>query len=129
MSKSAQSPIACSAYCGRLGGHREPARHGSNEDVLGSPDRRLVHECDHGAMDERAAADDRIEEGPAPPAVGDVTVRVAEDHDALLSIDDPELGALDAGERLEGRARRPPAAGAATVRRLGEHGRQAVTGT
>jgi hypothetical protein len=44
-------------------------------------------------MDERAVADDRIEEKPAPSAVGVVAVCVAEDHDALLSVDDPELGA------------------------------------
>jgi hypothetical protein len=60
-------------------------------------------------MDELAAADDRIEERPARSAAGVVAVCVAEDQDVLPSLDDPELGALDAGERLEGRARRPPA--------------------
>jgi hypothetical protein len=90
-------------------GDCEPARLGSNEDVCSRPDRRLVYERAHSDMDENTAADDRIEERPAPFAVGVVTVCVAEDQDVLTSLYDLELGALDASERLEGRTRRTPA--------------------
>lgn len=76
--------------------------------------------CSHGDMDEGAVTDDRIEERAAHLTARVVAVFVAKDHEIVLALGDPQLVALDASERLEGRTSRPPADRAVTVRGVDE---------
>jgi hypothetical protein len=66
-------------------------------------------------MDELAVADDRIEERAAPLAAHVLAAVVAEDHEVVRALGDGELGALDPGERLEGRTGRAAAVRAVAV--------------
>src|SRR5262249_34077345 len=55
-----------------------------------------------------------------------VAILVAKDQELVLALGDDQLVALDAGEGLEGRTRRPPAIGAMAVRGIEEFVRHGV---
>ena len=74
-------------------------------------------------VNEGAAADDRIEQRAAPLAVRVVGVFCAEDRERVRALGDAELAALDAGQGLERRPRRPPA-----VRAVAVHGVEEFVG-
>ena len=78
-------------------GDCEPRCLGTDEDVSGRADRRIINESSHGDMDELAAADDRIEERAARLTMGVVAVLVAKDKKTVPTFGDAQLVALDAG--------------------------------
>jgi hypothetical protein len=90
-------------------GDREPGRLGADEDVSVRPDARIVDQRAHGDVNEGPVTDHRIKDRAADCAVGVVSVLVAVGKKTILSLDDGQFRALDAGERLEGRAGRSPA--------------------
>jgi hypothetical protein len=99
-----------------IGDDGEPGRLGADEYEVCRTDSWVFNESSHGDMDKGALADDQIEERPANPAMRVVAVFVAEDHELVFVRGEGELIALYPGEGLEGRAGRPPAVGAVTIR-------------
>jgi len=77
-------------------------------------------------VDEGAVADDRIEQRAAPITVRVVVIGVAKDHELVLALAEAQPVARNAGERLEGRPRRPPAVRTMAVRGVGEFVRHRV---
>jgi hypothetical protein len=97
--------------------------------VLRRADARVVLERAHRDVDVRAVAHDRVQERAADAAARVVRLLVAPDEQRLGARDDLELLALDAGERLERRARPGPAVRAVAVGRVQELVPHAVANT
>ena len=107
-------------------GDGEPRRLGADEDVLARADGGIVDQGAHGDVNEGAVAHHRIEQRAARLAARVVAVVVAENHEVVCAAGDAQLVARDAGERLERRAGRAPAARAMAVRGVDEFVRHRV---
>ena len=107
-------------------GDREPPRLRADKDVPCWADGRIVDESSHGHVDERAVANDGIEESAAHVTARVAAILVAKDHEVVLTLGDAKLVALDAGERLEGRTSRSSAVRAMTVRGVEEFVRHGI---
>ena len=101
-------------------GDGEPWRLGTNEDVRGRTDGRIIDKGSHGDVNEGAVADHRIKQRAAPIAVRVVVIGVAKDHELVLASAEAQPVARNAGEWLKGRPRRPPAVRTMAVRGVGE---------
>src|SRR6516162_3882561 len=90
-------------------GDNIPRRFRSDEDMMGRTDGRIVDERSHRDVNKGAVADEGIEERAAGLAVGVMGLFAAVDEKVVGAARNPEFPALDAGEGLEGRARRAAA--------------------
>ena len=111
---------------GQVIGNCEPLRLGADEDMLARADGRIIDKGTHGDVDEGAVADDRIEQRAAHLTVCIVAGFIAKDHEVVLALGDVQLVALEASERLEGRASRPPAVRAVAIHGVDEYVRHRV---
>src|SRR4051812_32842736 len=96
----------------------EPRGLRPDEDVLGRPDARLVRERAERDVDVRAVADDREEQRSALRAARVILVGLADDHQLVAALPNPELLPFDPREGLERRSGRSAAVRAVAVRRV-----------
>lgn len=98
----------------------EPRCLGADEDVRRGTNGWFIAERAKRNMDERAVANQGVEERAAPGTASIVGEFFSEDEQALQAVAEPELLTLDASERLEGTASGAAAVRAVTVERIGE---------